>query len=88
MYYMLVRHEVKDFNTWKKVLDSQAKVHQDTQMELMHVWRDTQNPKMVVFLLRLHDIEKAKAFLNTPDVNNVAGKAGVLGEPEIFFLTD
>lgn len=88
MHYMLVRHEVKDFNQWKAVLDAQAKAHQGAKMELMHVWRDSDNPKMVVFLLRLHDVEKAKTFLNTPDVDNIGGKAGVVGVPEIYFLTD
>jgi|GEM_PF-1646908 len=71
MNYMLCRHEVKDFGTWKKVFDSHSAAHRAAGMELIHLWRDSANPNLVVFLFRLGDVSKAKAFISAPDVGNV-----------------
>jgi hypothetical protein len=88
MYYLFVKHKVADFARWKGVFDADADAQRKAGLHLLHVLRDTADPNLVVLLFKTDDLTKAKAFTSSPKADVSKENAGVLGMPEILFLTD
>ncbi|MGD2111003.1 MAG: cyclase [Phycisphaerae bacterium] len=88
MNYMLCRHKVKDYAKWREVFDADAKPREETGFHLLHLLRDVSDPNYIVMLFELDDVEKAKAFCESPSAHEAAAESGVIGEPEAFYLTD
>ncbi len=66
MTYMLVRNKVGDFDVWKKVFDEGHDAAREAGLDLVHLWRSTENPNEVFFLLSVSDIDRARAFTADP----------------------
>jgi hypothetical protein len=84
--YMLVRHKVADFDAWKKVFDSHADAQRESGMALERLMRNTEDPNEIFLLLTVTDSEAAHAFVNSPDAEKGAEAAGVLDEPDCWYL--
>lgn len=88
MNYLIVKHKVENYDQWKKVFDSGAGGIEETGFQIQNILRDADDPNMIVLFFKLDDIEKAKAFTDTPEAYKGSEKAGVIGIPEVFWLTD
>jgi hypothetical protein len=86
MIYMHCRIRVADYATWKEKMDADAKAQRDAGMYMRYLWRGIDDPNSAFFLLEVHDMEKAIAFLNPVDVVEASKKAGVL-DFEWHFVT-
>jgi hypothetical protein len=49
--------------------------------------RNVGNPNEVFLLFQAEDLKKARAFVTSPDVPGAKQQSGVVGEPDIYFLT-
>ncbi len=87
MTYMLVRNKVRDFDVWKEVFDDQQRTVRDTGLDLVHLWRSTEDPNEVFFLLSVSDMDRARAFTADPASAAVGERAGVL-EGAIHYVED
>jgi hypothetical protein len=54
----------------------------------MNVMRDTDDPDLVVLFSRITDESKAKEFTETPSAREAAETSGVIGVPELMYLTE
>ena len=88
MKYMLCKNEVVEYSEWRKVFDAHAEAHRESGLELLHLLRDLDNPNVVVFLFRVDDMAKARAFIGAPNAETAAERSGVVGKTEIQFLSD
>ncbi len=88
MHYLLCKHQVEDYAKWRGVFDSHAQGQQESGLQLLHLLRDTADPNLVVMLFRVDDLDKAKAFIQTPSAREAGEISGVIGVPEVFFLSD
>ena len=82
---LLIRHKVKDFDTWKKTFDStkQDRVNAGlTDRVLGYAVSDNHD---VSIILAVADVDKAKAFINSKDLKDKMKVAGVDGLPTFFF---
>jgi hypothetical protein len=86
--YLLVKHGVADFTVWRGVFDSHAEAQREAGLELLHVLRDTGDRNLVVLLFRVHDLDRARAFVEAPSASESAEISGVIGVPEISFLSE
>ena len=86
MKYMLVRHKVADFETWKKVFDSHAEDQKKAGFTLERVMRNTEDPKELFLLLNVSDSESARAFVTAPAADVAADQSGVLDVPDCWYL--
>jgi hypothetical protein len=77
MMRMICRNRVEDFDKWKSVFDSRSAEHRLTGLSLEHLWRGTEDPNEVFFILTVADIAKAKAFISAPDAEERGRLAGV-----------
>jgi len=85
MLVMLVRNRVEDYSRWKSVFDSQDSAAREAGLYLTDLWRDMEDPNNVFFVLRVSDLDKARAFLADPKSAEVGKIAGVI-DGEIHFL--
>lgn len=86
MPYLLVRLRVTDFARWKQVFDSHAEAQWQSGMLVEKVLRNLDDPSEVVTWFEVTDLEKARAFVSSPDVPRAKEESGVVDTPDIYFL--
>lgn len=87
MPYMLVRNKVRDFDAWKAVFDSELGRAVEAGLEVARMWRSTEDPNDVFFLLSISDMVRARAFTEDPASAAAGERAGVL-EGQIHYVED
>lgn len=87
MTHILVRHRVADFAKWKPVYDGHQAARQKAGLREKNLLRSLDNPNEVVLLLEAEDLKRAQVFAESSDLREAMQKAGVLGKPEILFLS-
>ena len=88
MYYLMCKHKVEDYTQWRRVFDADAEAQRESGLHLLHVLRDTADPNLVVLFFRADDLSKARAFTDAPSASESAESSGVIGVPEMLFLSD
>jgi heme-degrading monooxygenase HmoA len=87
MTYMLVRHKVADFSAWKLIFDSHSAAQQQSGLRAPKILRNLDDPNEVVLLFEVTDLEKARAFVSSPEVPAAKEQSGVVDRPDIYFLS-
>ena len=77
MLHLLVKNEVKDFDRWLEVFRSDETAAEEHGLFVEKVWRDTQEPSVVFFLLRAESMDRANEFMARPESREVGERAGV-----------
>lgn len=87
MTYMLCRHRVVNFSEWKRVFDSHATAQFEAGLSVEKVLRNVDDLSEVFMLFRVMDLEKARAFVSSPEVPEAQEQSGVIDEPDVYFLS-
>jgi hypothetical protein len=87
MMHVLVRHSVADFAKWKPVYDAHLAARQKAGLREKNLLRSVDNPNEVVLLFEAEDLKRAQAFAESSDLRDAMQKAGVVGKPDILFLS-
>lgn len=85
---MVVIHEVKDFDTWKKAFDEHATFRKDAGLIGEGVMRGADNDKLVAVYAPATDPAKLKAFIESKDLKEKMKSAGVKGKPTIYVFSN
>jgi hypothetical protein len=85
--YVLVRHKVKDFKTWKPFYDRHIDKRTEAGMTEVYLLRGVSDPNEVIILFEAMEIGRARKFAESPDVMEKMKEAGVIDKPDIYFLT-
>lgn len=84
---IVVRHRVADFDRWKVAFDE----HEDARVAAgilgHHLNRAEEDPNLVTIYLAVADVDGARSFAESDDLRNVMEQAGVVGEPELMWMT-
>lgn len=88
MPYVLIRHKVKDYKTWKPVFDEHGKMRKSSGSKGGKVFRNYDDPTEVFILLQWDTRENAQKFMKSDEVRETMHHAGVLGQPAIFYLDE
>jgi len=86
MGYLLVRHKVKEYQEWKKSFDAHKTDQVSAGLRIERVMRNLYEPQEVFLLFEVMDLAKARSFVTSPEVSKAQGQAGVVDEPDIYFL--
>ena len=87
MTHLLVRHNVAEFAKWKPVYDAHLAAREQAGLREKNLLRSVDNPNEVVLLFEAEDLKRAQAFTESSDLRDAMQKAGVVGKPDILFLS-
>lgn len=82
---MLVRNRVEDYTRWRQVFDKDTERGLAYGISLAHMWRCTEDPNNVFFVLNIGDLEKANEFLTSPESAESGEASGVL-DGEFYYV--
>ena len=85
MIRMFVRHAVSDFKAWKQGYDSFDDTRRGLGVRGDAVFCGAESPEDVTVWHDFDDLASARAFLDSPELASVMEKAGVTGEPQVWF---
>lgn len=88
MAYMLVRHMVKDYATWKPVFDRHGVDRKARGSRGGYVFRSADDPNEVLILLEWDSLQSARQFVQASDLPKAMEQAGVADRPDIYFLDE
>ena len=85
MQYVLIIHEVEDYESWKKVFDRAADIRQQAGERTYQVLKYADNPNKIVHFSAWISIDAAKQFFESPQLVEIRKEAGVKS-PEFIYL--
>ena len=86
MIRMFVRHEVEDFDTWKKVYDDfDQERTKEFGVKGDAVFQSVENPQDVTVWHDFQDVESARTMIESDRLRAVMDRAGVAEEPTVWF---
>jgi quinol monooxygenase YgiN len=85
MQYVLIIHEVEDYESWKKVFDNAAEIRKEAGERTYQVLKHENNPNKIVHFSRWISIDAAKQFFESPKLVKIRKEAGVKS-PEFIYL--
>ena len=88
MASILITHKVKDFEAWKKAFDSNLGLRTSSGELSAQVFRDASDPNSVTVINKWKSLESAQKFAHSPELKAAMEKAGVEGQPKVYFLNE
>ena len=88
MVYVLMKLMVADYGTWRATFDSLQEASHAYGAAPSRVFQNTSNPNEVFVLREWQDAERAEAFFASPELRGAQQKAGVLGRPTLYYLSE
>ena len=85
MKRLIVRNKVKDFAVWKPIFDEQIEAGRTAGMEVENLWRCSDDPNEVFFIMTVADREAADAYMADPKSAEVGERSGVI-EGECWYV--
>ena len=86
MPYITIRHKVRDYDAWKPLFDAHGATRAAGGCKGGHLLRSTDDPNEVVIFFEWDTMENARRFANSPDLKEVMERAGVIDQPDVYFL--
>lgn len=85
MQYVLIIHEVADYEVWKKIFDAAAGIRKEAGEISYQVLRDEHEANKIVHFSAWTSIADAKSFFESPQLVKIREEAGVKG-PDFIYL--
>lgn len=88
---LIGRHEVKDFDAWKKVYDSSTAIRDESGVMADSIHRDLDNPNLVTVYHQFADAAAASAYaarLDSDQFRAMAEEVGIVLPVEVRLMTD
>ncbi|MBV0924623.1 hypothetical protein KTS45_10480 [Halomicroarcula limicola] len=86
MAYILVRHDVENFDEWKPHFDDHDDFRVESGQQSYQLYRTESDPNALVMLFEFDTMANARSFAQSDDLREKMTEAGVQGEPEIAYL--
>ena len=87
MTTMFVRHQLADFAKWKQAYEDFAPTKERMGVTAAAVYRAADNPNDVTVTHDFAGLEAAQQFASSDELHGAMGRAGVVGEPTIWFAS-
>lgn len=88
MATVLIRHTVNDYATWKKVYDETKPMAKSRGVRRQRLLKNSANPNELVVLSEFENMNQAREFAQSAELKQAMQRAGVAGEPAVFFLEE
>jgi len=84
---MVATHKVKNFATWLASYEAHDSLRNANGVHSYVIGRGTKDTSMVMVVVKVDDLAKAKAFSKNASLKQAMQKGGVVGAPTIRFVT-
>ena len=84
---VVVRHTVADFDTWKAAFDADEDARRAAGVLGHHINRGTDDPNALSVYLAASDIDRARAFASSDELQAAMEAAGVTSAPKVDWMT-
>lgn len=88
MVQVLIRHTIADYKTWREVFDASLEFRHRGGEESCRIFRDTEKDGDITILCEWESMQRAHSFMSSPELKSKMEAAGVLGAPEIHYLSE
>ena len=88
MVRLFIRHNVADYQAWRKVYDDFDAQRRSMGVTDDCVYQSIDNPNDVTAWHDFETAEEAQAIVGSDELKNAMQGAGVQGEPEIWIVTE
>jgi quinol monooxygenase YgiN len=85
MQYVLIIHEVEDYDSWKKIFDDASDIRREAGERTYQVLKYESDPNKVVHFSSWTSIDDAKRFFESPKLVRIRAEAGVKS-PDFIYL--
>ena len=85
MKYVLIIHEVEDYEAWKKIFDNAAGIRKDAGEIAYQVLKYENEPNKIVHFSSWTSLDNAKQFFESPRLVQIRKEAGVKA-PDFIYL--
>lgn len=85
MVRMFARHQVADYDAWRKGYDTFDRASLGVRSDA--VYRSQNDPNEVTVLHDFDDLAAAESFANSDELKAKMAEAGVVGAPSIWLTT-
>jgi quinol monooxygenase YgiN len=85
MPYVLIVHEVADYQVWKQIFDAAADLRREAGERSYQVLKYANQPNMVVHFSAWTSLDNARQFFESPQLVQIRAEAGVKS-PEFIYL--
>ncbi|MFM9267171.1 putative quinol monooxygenase [Tychonema sp. BBK16] len=85
MQYVLIIHEIENYEAWKEVFDSAAIIRKEAGERSYQVLKYENEPNKIVHFSAWTSIADARAFFESPRLVKIREEAGVKA-PEFIYL--
>ncbi|WP_027148952.1 hypothetical protein [Methylobacter tundripaludum] len=85
MEYVLIIHEVEDYDAWKKIFDDAALIRKNAGELSFQVLKLDNNPNKIVHFSKWSSISNAKVFFESEKLVEIRKQAGVKA-PDFIYL--
>ena len=86
--FVLIRHKVRDFKTWKAGFDTHAAKRAEAGLANKLLLRGADDANEVFILLVASDLNRAKVFAASADLRETMQSFGVVDKPDVYFLNE
>lgn len=87
MEYVLIIHEVEDYEAWKQIFDNAASIRKEAGEQSYQVLKYDNNANKIAHFSQWISIANAKAFFESPQLVEIRRQAGVKA-PEFIYLEE
>lgn len=87
MEYVLIIHELEDYEAWKQIFDEAASIRKEAGEQSYQVLKYDNNANKIVHFSKWISIANAKAFFESPKLVQIRKQAGVKA-PEFIYLEE
>jgi heme-degrading monooxygenase HmoA len=88
MYYIVARHKVSDYKTWKKGFDSALSIRKAGGEKSFQILRVDNDKNNILLLFEWDNLKNARKFFESPELQKAMQQAGVLEKPDVYFLEE
>jgi hypothetical protein len=85
MVRTFIRHRVRDYADWRSVYDSVGEMQEQGGVRAKAVFQAPDDPNDVIVTHDFDDVTTAEAFFAAPELRDAMMRAGVEGEPTVWF---
>ena len=84
---MIIHHKVTDYAKWRVAFDADQVNRTAAGLSNCKVQRSMDDANDVMISCAMADVAKARSFADSKTLADTMSKAGVMGKPQILFLT-